>query len=439
MSTEDNNRTGKQARRPRFFYGWVIVFACICLGITHTGVLNLLLSLFMKPMIDEFRWSRATFSSVVFVAAVGGSVISYFVGPFIDKHGPRLVMAVGGAFIGLTVASFSLVQQLWHFYLLFGLGRSAMAGGTNLAMPAVVANWFHRKRGRAMSISQTGNLLGGAVLPFIALWLINGWGWRYAWMCLGISMALIAMIPSLLVRRRPEDMGLLPDGDSPSAVAQHTPTPRKKMPSYPSQDTVWTRHTVLRTPAFWVIAVADSTSTLGFAAINMHHLPRLTDAGIPSSVAVATVSLAATCASITILFWGLLSEKTGGRLCVILVLLCLAAAALLLNAATNIPMAYLFSIVWGIAKGGMMPIIAFAWAEYFGRKSLATVRSAATPFTLFGNACGPLFASLSFDITGSYSYFIYILTAVLIVSSATVFFSRAPQRTVVPASTQPTG
>ncbi len=385
----------------------------------------------MKPMGDEFGWSRAQFSGVVLVAAIGGSILSLVLGPIMDRRGPKLVMLAGGALMGLLVSTLSQVKQLWQFYGLFGLGRSVMAGGTDLAISVAVTNWFRRRRGRVIAIALAGQYIGGAVLPFFVYWLIAGRGWRFAWFALGIVLTIIAVLPSLLVRNRPEDMGLSTDGDNLAVRGDSRPVSPLETKAKLADTAAWTRRMALAAPAFWLVAIANSLGSMGFGALNMHQFPCLTDAGIPATAAVSMVSITSVFALVSGLLWGLIAERAGGRWCAVVVLLGHAVSALLLMFAHTMMVAYIFAVVWGIASGGLLPVFMLVWAEYFGRPSQGLVRGMSIPLRLLGNTTGPIWVGFVFDKTGSYYPALVALVAVFVTGAVIMFLSRSPTLSAV--------
>lgn len=422
------NKLSRQ--KPRFFYGWLIVGASIAMGIAHAGTLNPILSLFMKPMGDEFGWSRTMFSAAVFISALGGSLLSVAVGPLIDKRGPRIVMVIGAAIIGASLTALSKVRALWHFYALFGVARSVTSGATGLAVPVVVANWFVRKRGRAMGIALAGTSVGGILLPMLLQWLIGSEGWRFAWMSLGIFLAVIAIIPAaLFIRRRPEDMGLLPDGEVPSDNKEATVSSRgwNSARGVSAGEPVWGRKAALATSAFWLVSFAEALGMMAFGAVNMHRFPYLTDIGLPLAVAAGTVSVSAIFAGTGGLLWGLLAERIQPRYCLIFVMWAQAASVLVLMSVQTVAMAYVFTAMWGLSMGGLIAVTSLVWAEYFGRISLGTIRGLSGPLRLLGNTSGPLLAGLIFDVTGTYKLAFIGMIAAFIVSSLLLLISRIPR------------
>ncbi len=426
-------------RRPAFFYGWLVVGACLAVGIADASVANPLLSLFMKPMGLEFGWSRTMFSAVIFIAALPGSLLSITIGPLADRRGTRVVLAAGSAIIAACLVALSRVAALWHFYAVFGIARAVMGGATSLAIPVVVANWFVRKRGRAMGIAAAGTLIGSTLLPFIAQWLIDKGGWRFAWMSLGFMIAAVAIIPSaLFVRRRPEDVGLLPDGAVSTDRGQsETLSGIKRAGSIEktaATDLTWSRRMAMATSAFWLLTLAEAQASLCIGAINMHQFPYLTDVGISDVVAVGTVGLSSLVAIAGSLLWGLIAERVSARYCLILVYLAFAASIVMLMYARTNLMAYLFAVVWGLARGGMTPLLSITWAQYFGRISLASVRGISLPLHIIANAFGPIIAGVVYDTTASYQRAFIIFTAIFLCSSLWMFMARSPRNTQVHAN-----
>ncbi|MFC1934496.1 MFS transporter [Chloroflexota bacterium] len=421
-------------RQRRYFYGWLVVGACMSAGIASTSVTNPILSLFMKPMGFELGWSRTSFSAVILIAAVAGSLLSMTVGSVIDKRGARIFLVLGSAIIGGCLVALSRVRAIWHFYTVFGVARAIMGGAINLAIPVVVANWFILKRGRAMGITAAAPMIGSTLLVLIVQWLIDGVGWRFAWMGLGFLVAAIAIIPSaLFVRRRPEDMGLKPDGEVYLERKQSTDSSRNPpvAENIPFDDPVWSRNTVLATSVFWLLALAEAQVVLCAGAINMHQFPYLTDVGITQVVAVATVSLSSFFAIIGSFFWGHLAERIPVRRCLIIVFAAQAVSILILMYTKTVIMACIFSMLWGLLRGGVVPLWSIIWAEYFGRISLASVRGLSRPLHLIANAFGPIIAGRVYDTTGSYERAFTVFIILFLVSSLWVFLSKTPQKTSV--------
>jgi len=203
-----------QSRPGGPYYGWIIVGVVFLIGFTEAGVFQNILSIFMKPMAGEFGWSRSMITGAIAVGSLGGGVLSPFIGPVLDRYGPRKAAFYGILILSIGLLALSFLSQIWQLYLFFGAGRMIAMGVLNLVIAVSVSNWFIKKRGRAMGIAQLGSRLGAAAFPLLAQFLILFIGWRTAWAGLGMMIFILSAVPSLLfLKRRPEDMGLLPDGE----------------------------------------------------------------------------------------------------------------------------------------------------------------------------------------------------------------------------------
>ena len=202
-------------RLPNLYYGWVLLGVAIIAGSFSTGVGVWGASVFVRPMTEELEWSRASFYGALTVQMVVAGVLAPIVGPMQDtRNGPRRLMLLSAVLLGGSLLGLRYIDSLWQFYLLFGVsgGIAQITGGFALSMN-ILPKWFVRKRGRVLGIASMGPGLGPMLYPISIQALIDVSDWRMAWFALGI-LALCVLVPiSFLVRTRPEDMGLLPDGD----------------------------------------------------------------------------------------------------------------------------------------------------------------------------------------------------------------------------------
>ncbi len=188
-------------RKP--YYGWVIVGVSFLIGFTESGVYQNILSIFMKPMVDELGWSRASVTGAIAFGSFCGGILALAIGPLVDKYGPRMLTFWGVFFLSLGLGSLMYVQRLWELYLFFGGGRMIGVGVLSLASSVAIANWFIHQRGRAMGIKGIGERLGSALLPPMVQFLILALGWRMAWGVLGGVVFLISGIPALILGLQP--------------------------------------------------------------------------------------------------------------------------------------------------------------------------------------------------------------------------------------------
>ena len=267
----------------------------------------------MKPMVEEFGWTRASVTGAIAFGSVCGGLLSLVVGPILDRHGPRMVSFWGIFLLSIGLGAMTFVTHLWQLYLFFGVGRMIAVGVLSLATAVSVSNWFFRFRGRAMGITKIGERLGSALLPMLVQFVILALGWRLAWGTLGAVVFLISGIPALLfLRHRPEDMGLLPDGALPASDARGAADPSmKEKPDNSGNDSepVWTRTQASRTKAFWVLTFLSSLIPFVQAGMNFHLYPFLTDQGLSETTAVLILSTFAAFGMAGSAIWGTLTER----------------------------------------------------------------------------------------------------------------------------------
>lgn len=400
-------------RRP--FYGWIIVGVTFLIGFTESGVFQNILSIFMKPMVAEFGWSRGSVTGAMALGSIGGGLLSLVAGPMLDRHGPRMLSFWGILLLSLGLGAMAFADHIWQLYLFFGAGRMIAVGLLSLAVSVSVANWFVRYRGRAMGIAKVGDRLGSALLPLMVQFLILALGWRMAWGALGVVVFLMSGIPTLLfLRHRPEDMGLLPDGAAP--VSDKNKDRQGSLdgddPSRADSEPVWTRAQATRTRAFWVVTLLNSLISFMQAGINFHMYPFLTDHGFSATTAVLVITTIAVSGMVGSASWGMLTERfpvqsllTANLLGSGLIFFSLyGAVQFQLDGTLGVGIIFLLAALHGIFHGGRNPMIPVIWANYFGRRSLGRIYSLATPVYFTANAIGPVFAGFCFDLFGSYEY-----------------------------------
>ena len=413
-------------RRP--FYGWIIVGVTFLIGITEAGVFQNILSIFMKPMVHDFGWSRVSVTGAIAFGSISGGLLSLVFGPILDRHGARMVAFCGISLLSMGLVAMAFINHIWQLYLFFGVGRMIAVGVLSLAISVSVSNWFVRLRGRAMGITRIGDRFGSTLLPLMVQFLILALGWRMAWGILGIVVFFMSGIPSLLfLRRRPEDIGLLPDGAS-SASEKSSGDPSKEedriKPSDVDSDPVWTRAQATRTKSFWMLTFLNILIPFLQAGINFHIYPFLTDQGFSEITAVLILSTISVSGMAGSAIWGILTERfrIQGLLTInvfgngLVFLLLYWAVKFKFEGVLGTGIIFFLAALHGIFHGGRNPMINFTWAEFFGRRSLGSILSLSHPFHTTANAIGPVFAALCFDLFGSYAFPFYFFVVIFFLS-----------------------
>ena len=418
----------KPQRRPRFYYGWTIVAVVGMVGFSHTAETLPILSVFLKPITDEFGWTRSAYVGSIAVGTAVGSLMAIYVGPKLDKLGARWILVGSFAVLASTFFLMSWVQNLWEFYTLQIIGRTVQTGVMSLAITTIVPKWFVAKRGRAVALAGMGNKVGHTFLPWIAQQFVRVLGWRWAYSGLGGMVLLVSMAPAaLLLRRRPEDMGLLPDGAEPhdddpqeGSIGQAGRPIRKQEVSYAARQ-------VLRMRSFYLLTGSFTLFFFINPSVSLHAIPYLTDQGININTAVAVVMVWSSTGVIGSFGSGFLAERFDPRKLMAVQLLLLGAGYYFLLNVSTTPMAFAWGAYYGVVQSGIFTLQQIIVANYYGRETLGAVRGIMWPVQALANAVGPMAAALVFDITGAYVIIFNAFIVIAFMAAALVFMARPPR------------
>ena len=384
--------------RRRLYYGWYIVAVAFLVNFVSLGINASAVGVFIKPMTEDLGWSRGFFSLAVTLGSLISAPLALAVGPLVDRRGARGIMLLGGFVIGAGTIALGFVHEEWQFLALRTvLAPLAMAGLGQLATQVTVSNWFIKKRGRALGITIAGSPAGGMVTVLAATYLISALDWRRAWIVLGVA-AWVLVLPAtaIFMKRRPEDLGLLPDGESPETrvgLEKRAPTP----------EVVWTRREAVRTPALWLLAIGFPFGFMAATTLTQHLIPYLTDIHLSRQTAAFMMTLIFITSMAVKPIAGLIAERVAPKyvLASMYALLGFGVGGLLL-VGDNKAALYVIVIFLGTAWGGIVVLQALLWANYFGRPSLGLVQSLAMPISSALSPLGPVLAGYVWDVTGTY-------------------------------------
>ncbi len=358
-------------------------------------------------------------------ASLGGLVASFAspaVGWLIDRYGARVVLAVSVLVLGLSAISLAWATVPIAFYLAYGTGRVIFSSPVQIGASVVVSRWFVRLRGRANGILTLCHSAGMVAFPLVAGLVIGAWDWQRAWIVIGVMVWAVALLPtSLLIAQRPEDVGLTPDGDGERISKADGDKPVSDEPE-------WTLKQAVYTPALWILATATGALFLMQAGTNIHLAAYLRDQGLGQTVATLGITLTAVCVGIGSIIWGWVVERVPARYVLAAVAATMAVGAYLFIRVDTTPEALGYSALFGLGLGGMLTVPPVAYADYFGRRSLGTIRGVTEPFTSLGQAVGALVSGAIFDLSGRY-YAAFIAFAVVGALTAVVtLMARPPGR-----------
>jgi MFS family permease len=411
-----------------FFYGWVIVIIVVLAGVLAAGVSNITMAVVLKPISEDLGWSRSLTAAAVTMGALAGGSLSPLFGPLADRMGPRFLLPAGGALVGLLVIGVSFSTEPWQFYATFVPAR-ALTEFLLCGMIAftAVANWFYVKRPRVMGLVAMATPLGSAALSLVYQFFVTHYGWRSAFLALGLTLWVLVVIPGLIfLRRQPEDLGLLPDG------AAHVPSRSEEgdRPAGGDLEYSWPRADAVRTPTLWLLVSGAFLSAIGTGGVAFHLAAYMTDGAIAPALAASVVSMMALAGAFGNGIWGALAERFHPRQLNVAAMLVAAASVALLMQVRGGGTAYLFALLFGIHARGAAVLTQVLVARYFGRRSFGAISSILDPFHKGGLGLGALFAGLAFDFFGHYRVIFTIFLLSYVVSAFLIFLARKPVPTV---------
>ena len=388
------------------------------------------IAVFVYPLYDEFGWSRTVIGMAATVGGLAAAVVSPGVGWLIDRYGARSVLAVSVILLGISTIALSRATFAFSvagftipiaFWLAYGTGRVLFSSPLQIGASVVVSRWFIRLRGRASGILTLSHSAGMIAFPLIAGLLIGGGGdWRRAWVVLG-AIAWVALIPvALFAIDKPEDAGLLPDGDSAADGGADG--------AGAAAEPEWTAKEAMRTPALWILAVGTGALFLMQAGTNIHAAAYLRDLGLGQTTATLGITLNAAFLGIGGLAWGWIAERAPARFVMAAVAATMALGAALFATVDNSAQALIYSALFGFGLGGMLSVPPVAYADYFGRRSLGVIRGVTEPFSTLGQAVGAALMGLVFDVGGDYAPAFVGFAAIGALTALAVLVAKPPKK-----------
>jgi MFS family permease len=397
------------------FYGWVVVAGAFLVLLMAYGA-QYSFGVFFSALLDEFGWSRASLSGAFSLYAFAYSAFGLVTGRVTDRWGPRVVIAAGGVFLGAGLAAMAAAQTLWHPYVLYGVVAAMGMATAYVPCSATVARWFVRRRGLAVGLASAGMGLGTLLLPPLAHVLVERVGWRGAYVVFGVAVFVALELIATVMRRDPESLGLLPDGD-------HAP---RAVTSGSARDPGYTVAAAVRTRAFWMLFGLFSATWIPVFTPLVHLVPMARGLGVPAMTAATLVSALGLAAVVGRLLMGSVSDRVGRRrtLAVSLALQVVAFGAL--AGATSLGALYGAAVLFGFSYGGASVMFPATVADFFGREQAGTL--VGILFATAGSmaALGPLGAGWIYDRVGSYALAWWLSAGCNAVALGFLAFTHAP-------------
>lgn len=432
--------TGTTSRVRGMFYGWfmaglgALIMALGCVPLWGG------LPIWNPVLRNTFGWTAGQMSWGHAVTQAESGFLGPVVGVLTDKLGPRRMVFIGLIILGSGFVLFSLIRELWHLYVVFLIMSFGSSMSTWLPMMTVVNHWFVRRRNKAMALVMEGFAVAGIIVPLLLAWAIGGidpdvserYGWRNTARFIGI-LSLASAIPlSLLVRNRPEDLGLEPDGDS--SVPATTSLVNAGISHSEKEEQGYTWQDAIRTKAFWLISLGHAFSSMFLSTVFVHMGLMLDDRGFSVQTIGTVVAIFTAASAIFILVGGYLGDRFSMRMVAFGFSVIQPLSAVVLVLAHSMGMLFLFAVLFGIGWGGRTPVMSALRGAYFGRNAFATITGISmVPLNILLFS-GPVFAGLMRDATGSFDSSFLTIAAVTLLGSCLFLSLEEPPRLCEPGT-----
>jgi len=389
------------------FYGWWIVAAFSVTTFMSTGVRHAV-GPFLKPIVADLGIDRASFSIVIALSLFLYGLFMPIAGMALDRFSVRVVTSAGTILLVLSLVLTAMVRNFWEFAVVYGvLVPIGLAGTGPVIASGVVARWFNKRRGTALSVLGSASMTGMSLLVPAITWLIITRGWRMTYVVIGAVILVIVMPLCLWVfRDSPESIGLMADGAPVKPGSAMGPIERV------------TAREALQTLAFWQLACSFFTCGFSMSLLSAHGIPMLTDHGYsPMFASWAMGVLGGSAIGFTVML-GALSDRFGRRP----VLATIYAGRVLIFTGFFLirdnPIALLaVAVIGGITMAGTGSMTSALTADIYGRFSVSSVFGLIFLVHQTGSALGSSLAGVLFETTGGYGAAYAVACALLVGAS----------------------
>lgn len=401
----------------KIFWGWYVVLGAFLVLAINYGV-RYSFGIFLKPMAEEYGWSRSVISLGASFNMIVYSICSIFVGKMVDRVPPGRIVTAGALIVSLSLVLVAFVQSPLTFYLAYGLLAGIGSAGLGVVVcNSSVAKWFHKRRGTAVGLAAMGISAGAMAVTPLAGYIVKVYGWKTGFLFLAAMTFLIGVVLARLFFRKtvPEAYGLYPDGEQKAWGIEEEKTD--------DQTAQLSRRVVMKDPQFWLMSASLGLSYLAIMSVFVHQVPYALDHGIGKVAAASSLAAVSFSAFFGQFFFGWLSDRIrDSKYAAALGFILMTCGMILLLNATTLPLLYLFAIVFGFGYGCLAPLTPVLIADRFGRHALGAVYGLMTFFIGVGGSIGPFLAGYMYDHFGSYSH-VWLFNIVLLVMITMVVLS----------------
>jgi len=413
-----------------FYYGWFVLGLAGCATFAATGSSQVVLGGVQVFIIKDMGWSRSTLAFAATAGTWTSGLITPIVGNLADRYGPRGLMPIGLLIAGTAFFLLSGIDSVTQYYVAYIMGRAISNPVLIGVVPRTVAvNFFRRRRNIVLAISSTIRPVSGAINIMLFSLVASYSGWRVAYRYLGILCVALVVPLMWLLRRRPEDIGLLPDGidaiDVQKTESDTATVDDKSILSEPEFS--WTVREAFKTRALWCIVITSAIGTVASSSVGFGLKPYLLESGISQTQAAAVLSLG-TVLALGNVIWGVMADRITPRKCLIVATVIAAVMDVFLITVDSLPSAYLFAVIWGLSSGSVGSLEHMMIAQYYGRDSYGSILGSFGPLQTMALGLGPGLGAVIRDITGSYDLLYVSMAGLYLVGTVLILLAIPPTR-----------
>ena len=424
-------------QRPKIFYGWWIALSYAVMNFYWSGTLLAGFSVFFNPIRESFGLSATATTAIISIRMGAAAIGSPLVGALFDRIGPRPLILVATLTTGGGMALLATAHSTWLFILSFSIasvGFAIFIAGTG---PATMANWFVRNRGKAISIALGGAGIGSFIVPLL-VWIEGEWGWRTSLIMVVIGLIALGVPLSMVLRHRPEQYGLRPDGDPP-VVLPESALVGEAVPAAAEAPHIegLPFEVVMRNRSFWLLVTAQAILGLGTGAVTLFLIPHLEDQGLSKTTAGFAVTMVGAVGLGGTLVVGWLSDFMDRRQLMAVSYAMVGGGVALLAFTSSTWQIVPFAVLFGIGARSSFPVLSGLLADYFGRAHFGKVQGVQLGVFTAASAVGAIIGAVVRDATESFTPILAVYASLSVLSLALLPFAGRPAQEIAAAKEEP--
>jgi MFS family permease len=382
--------------------------------------------IFFVELSEVFGWEMAKINAGFAVSMLCGGLVSPLVGLLLPRLGSKKVIVTGALIMSTSFVLFSAMYALWQYLLICIVLAVGWTCTGSIPTTYSISDWFEKKRGRATGIMMVGVGLGGWSIAPLTRRLIDVLGWKETFVAYAIvTTAILVPIAALIYKRRPAELGVLPDGRMPDEAPDSA---ENAIEESATADTGWEFRDAVRTHVFWLISITFILVTFGQTALLLNIPTHLKSIGVSPKSAASALGTCAMLGMAGKLFFGWMADRYSARRAMIVSFGLQAVGTVLLIYTSTLGSPYWFVLVWGFAMGGVVALEPLIVAECFGLKSFGVILGMVYVFTTIGSSIGPVFAGYIFDIRESYILAFVVFAVTYTLATGLSFLAIPPDK-----------